>query len=176
MCLKSFILALCSVAVTLDPPSPSSWKVCFSLQIYIKCYLHGCWLCPSVKGQEVPFILSVVFSLTSNLPNNLVNEFEVSSYFFWKVADFFPEIRRLTVLILGPSYLTHSSIFLLVFSFSFILIWNFMKTSSRESPYSVGFWVYFKWSNLSLSTQEPFKFCFLSFIISSSWYHSEITF
>lgn len=90
MCLKSFILALCSVAVTLEPPSPPSWKVCFSLQIYIKCYLHGYRLCPSVKEQEVPFILSVVFSLTSNLPNNLANEFEVFSYSFWKVADFLP--------------------------------------------------------------------------------------
>lgn len=68
-------------------PSPPSWKVGFSLQICISCDLHSCRLCPSVKGQEVPFILLLVFNLTPNLHSNLANEFEVSSYPFWKVAD-----------------------------------------------------------------------------------------
>lgn len=160
MCLKSFILVLCSAAVTLD------------LHHHLGKCVSVCRFASPATFTAADFVLlSLVFNLTSNLHSNLANEFKVSSYSFWK--DFSPrdtDCSDSRAFLSDPFFCIFPSL-----SFS-SLIWNFMKTSSRESPYSVGFWVYFRWSNLSLNTQEPFKFCFLSFIISSPWYRSEITF
>lgn len=77
MCLKSFILVLCSVAVTLD------------LHHHLGKCVSVCRFASPATFTAADFVLlSLVFNLTSNLHSNLANEFKVSSYSFWK--DFSP--------------------------------------------------------------------------------------